>query len=53
MSGAILLLPQYTFMAWCLVKHRDIFYVTILHVVITLNFNLFTKNILKKIICIM
>jgi hypothetical protein len=23
MSGAILALPQYAFMAWCLVKHRD------------------------------
>jgi hypothetical protein len=23
MRGAILLLPQYAFMAWCLVKHRD------------------------------
>jgi hypothetical protein len=23
MSGAILPLPQYAFMAWCLVKHRD------------------------------
>jgi hypothetical protein len=25
MSGAILTLPQYVFMAWCLVKHRDSF----------------------------
>jgi len=25
MSGAISLLPQYAFMAWCLVKHRDNF----------------------------
>jgi hypothetical protein len=23
MRGAIPLLPQYVFMAWCLVKHRD------------------------------
>jgi hypothetical protein len=23
MCGAIPLLPQYIFMAWCLVKHRD------------------------------
>jgi hypothetical protein len=23
MSGAIHLLPQYAFMAWCLVKHSD------------------------------
>jgi hypothetical protein len=26
MHGAILPLPQYAFMAWCLVKHRDNFY---------------------------
>jgi hypothetical protein len=25
MRGTILLLPQYVFMAWCLVKHRDTF----------------------------
>jgi hypothetical protein len=25
MSGAIPPLPQYAFMAWCLVKHRDNF----------------------------
>jgi hypothetical protein len=25
MSGAILPLPQYVFMAWCLVKHRGNF----------------------------
>jgi len=25
MRGAILPLPQYVFMAWCLVKHRDNF----------------------------
>jgi hypothetical protein len=25
MSGAILPLPQYAFMAWCLAKHRDNF----------------------------
>jgi hypothetical protein len=25
MSGAIHPLPQYAFMAWCLVKHRDNF----------------------------
>jgi hypothetical protein len=25
MTGAIPLLPQYAFMAWCLVKHRDNF----------------------------
>jgi hypothetical protein len=25
MRGAISLLPQYVFMAWCLVKHRDNF----------------------------
>jgi hypothetical protein len=25
MSGAIPPLPQYAFMAWCLVKHRDDF----------------------------
>jgi hypothetical protein len=25
MRGAILPLPQYAFMAWCLVKHRDNF----------------------------
>jgi hypothetical protein len=25
MRGAIPLLPQYVFMAWCLVKHRDNF----------------------------
>jgi hypothetical protein len=25
MLGGILLLPQYVFMAWCLVKHRDNF----------------------------
>jgi hypothetical protein len=25
MRGAIPLLPQYSFMAWCLVKHRDNF----------------------------
>jgi hypothetical protein len=25
MRGAIPPLPQYTFMAWCLVKHRDSF----------------------------
>jgi hypothetical protein len=25
MSGAIPSLPQYVFMAWCLVKHRDNF----------------------------
>jgi hypothetical protein len=25
MHGAILPLPQYAFMAWCLVKHRDNF----------------------------
>jgi hypothetical protein len=25
MRGAIPLLPQYVFMAWCLVKHRDSF----------------------------
>jgi len=25
MSGAIPPLPQYSFMAWCLVKHRDNF----------------------------
>jgi len=25
MSGAIHPLPQYVFMAWCLVKHRDNF----------------------------
>jgi hypothetical protein len=25
MRGAILALPQYAFMAWCLVKHRDKF----------------------------
>jgi len=37
MSGAIPPLPQYTFMVWCLVKHRD-------------NFNFYiyyyTKNII-------
>jgi hypothetical protein len=32
MRGAILLLPPCTFMAWCLVKHRDNF---------TFTFNLF------------
>jgi hypothetical protein len=31
MSGAILPLPQYAFMAWCLVKHRDNFTFYILH----------------------
>jgi hypothetical protein len=25
MRGAITLLPQYAFMAWCLLKHRDNF----------------------------
>jgi hypothetical protein len=25
MRGAILLVPQYVFIAWCLVKHRDNF----------------------------
>jgi hypothetical protein len=28
MSGAIHPLPQYAFMAWCLVKHRDIYHPT-------------------------
>jgi hypothetical protein len=34
MCGAIPPLPQYTFMAWCLVKHRDnfTFYNGIIHV---------------------
>jgi hypothetical protein len=31
MSGAIHQLPQYTFMACCLVKHRDNFTVYLLH----------------------
>jgi hypothetical protein len=29
MSGAIPPLPQYAFMAWCLVEHRDNFYLRI------------------------
>jgi hypothetical protein len=29
MSGAITPLPQYAFMAWCLVKHRDNFTFTL------------------------
>jgi hypothetical protein len=29
MSGAIPPLPQYVFMAWCLVKHRDNFTFTL------------------------
>jgi hypothetical protein len=29
MLGAIPLLPQYVFMAWCLVKHRDNFTFTL------------------------
>jgi hypothetical protein len=31
MRGAILPLPQYAFMAWCLVKHRDNFTFTFNH----------------------
>jgi hypothetical protein len=31
MSGAIHPLPQYAFMAWCLVKHRDNFTFTFTH----------------------
>jgi hypothetical protein len=37
MRGAIPLLPQYVFMAWCLVKHRD-------------NFTLLCNNIIIIII---
>jgi hypothetical protein len=29
MRGAIPHLPQYVFMAWCLVEHRDNFYFTV------------------------
>jgi hypothetical protein len=32
MDGTILSLPQYTFMAWCLVKHRDKFTFTFIHI---------------------
>jgi len=34
MSGAVLSLPHYAFMAWCLVKHMDNF--TLLYVTQTL-----------------
>jgi len=30
MRGVILLLPQYVFMAWCLVKYRDKFTFTLI-----------------------
>jgi hypothetical protein len=38
MRGAILPLPQYVFMAWCLVKHRDIFaFYVYLHYILLLT----------------
>jgi hypothetical protein len=36
MSGAIPPLPQYAFMAWCLVKHRDNFTFTLVRFKIAL-----------------
>jgi len=43
MSGAIPLLPQYIFMAWCLVKHRENFTFNF-----TLNNNVTIKNGYRK-----
>jgi hypothetical protein len=56
MSGAVLPLPQYAFMAWCLVKHRDNFTFLRLHGVIVkhsdnFNFTVSQHPLKKKTIC--
>jgi hypothetical protein len=48
MCGAIPPLPQYVFMAWCLVKHRDNFNFTFIICVVLLNFSIYKKLCPKR-----
>jgi hypothetical protein len=43
MDGAILPLPQYVFMAWGLVKHRDNFILPLLNVIFA-EFKVYKNN---------
>jgi hypothetical protein len=51
MRGAILLLPQYALMEWCLVKHRDnfTFYIIIIIIIISLSKRLLGLRIVRYI----
>jgi len=46
MSGAIPPLPQYAFMAWCLVKHRDKFTFTFnnCYIILTIDEDIFSEE---------
>jgi hypothetical protein len=48
MRGAIPQLPQYAFMAWCLVKHRDNFTFTFIIVTVVRKLHALKKEIYER-----